>query len=40
MARNFAAISSTKALGDVPLRSAVCWILRPCSSVPVMKNTS
>ena len=34
------AISSTKAFGVVPLLSAVCWIFRPCSSVPVMKKTS
>ena len=32
--------TTPKAFGVVPFLSAVCWILRPCSSVPVMKKTS
>ena len=40
MARNFGAISSTKARGVVSLLAAACRILRPCSSVPVTKYTS
>lgn len=40
MARKRGAMASTKALGVTPALAAVCWIFSPCSSVPVVKNTS
>src|SRR3989344_5002874 len=37
---NFAAYSSTYCWGVALVSSALRWILSPCSSVPVLKNTS
>jgi hypothetical protein len=38
--RKIAAFLSASAATGMPALSAVCFIFRPCSSVPVRKNTS
>ena len=37
---NFGAMPSANSCGVMPAASAACWILRPCSSVPVRNLTS